>query len=184
MAMPDQTLLILGASGDLTARLLLPGLGGLLASGVGEGLSLIGSGIDDWDDERWRKQVATSFAAAGASGESVDAVAREARYLKADVTDEGDLRKLLEACSGQVLIYFALPPSITERACQALTGPGVPDGTRLVMEKPFGTDAASAEKLNALVTTLVHEDHVHRVDHFLGMSTVLNVLGMRFANRI
>jgi glucose-6-phosphate 1-dehydrogenase len=52
------------------------------------------------------------------------------------------------------------------------------------MEKPFGTDAASAEALNEVVTTLVPEDHVHRVDHFLGMATVLNILGVRFANRI
>ena len=60
----------------------------------------------------------------------------------------------------------------------------MPDGTRLVMEKPFGTDPASAQALNALVSELVPEDHVHRVDHFLGMSTVLNILGVRFANRM
>lgn len=181
---PDQTLLILGAGGDLTARLLLPGLGGLLASGAAGGLLLVGSGVEDWDDERWRERVAESFAAADASGPEVDAVAKDARYLQADVTGDGDLRKLLDACQGQVLIYFALPPSVTERSCQALTRVGVPEDTRLVMEKPFGADAASAEALNDLLAQLVAEDHVHRVDHFLGMSTVLNILGVRFANRI
>jgi glucose-6-phosphate 1-dehydrogenase len=184
MATPEQTLLILGASGDLTARLLLPGLGGLLASGVGEGLLLVGGGMDDWDDERWRAQVAESFGSEGASGPHVDAVLETTRYLKADVTDQGDLRNLLDACRGRVMIYFALPPSVTERACEALADLGLPEGTRLVMEKPFGTDAESARKLNELVTRLVTEDDVYRVDHFLGMSMVLNVLGLRFANRI
>ena len=179
-----QTLLILGASGDLTARLLLPGLGGLLAGGGGKGLSLLGSAVDDWDDQRWRSRVADSFASADATGPQVDAVAQRARYLRADVTSEGDLRRLLEACHGQVIIYFALPPSITVRACTALTRVDLPAGTRLVLEKPFGTDAASAAALNALLARLVPEEQVHRVDHFLGMSTVLNIMGVRFANRI
>jgi glucose-6-phosphate 1-dehydrogenase len=184
MTPAEQTLLILGASGDLTARLLLPGLGGLLGSGAGEGLSLVGAGVDDWDDERWRKRVAESFATVGGGGPHGEAVAKTTRYLQADVTAEADLRRLLDACEGQILIYFALPPSITERACRALAAIGLPAGTRLVMEKPFGTDAESAEALNDLLAQLVPEEHVHRVDHFLGMSTVLNILGVRFANRI
>ena len=81
-------------------------------------------------------------------------------------------------------IYFALPPAVTEQACLALAECGVPEGTRLVMEKPFGSDLDSARELNRLLTRVVPEDHVHRVDHFLGKSTVLNLLGLRFANRI
>lgn len=180
----EQTLLILGASGDLAARLLLPGLGRLLATGRGQALSLLGSGMDDWDDHRWRARVADSFAAAHAGGPQVEAVAKDTRYLRADVTDEADLRRLLGACRGRPLIYFALPPPVTVRACHVLTRIGLPAGTRLVLEKPFGTDAASARALNDLLTRLVPEDQVYRVDHFLGMSTVLNVVGARFANRI
>ena len=184
MSRHRQTLLILGASGDLTARLLLPGLGGLLASGVGRDLHVLGSSADDWDDDRWRSRIAESFAAAEAGGEQPDAVVRSARYIGADATAEDDLRRLLDAAEGQVIIYFALSPQITERACRALINSGLPDGTRLVMEKPFGTDGDSAARLNALLARLVPEDRVHRVDHFLGMSTVLNILGVRFANRI
>lgn len=99
----QQTLLILGASGDLTARLLLPGLGGLLACGAAEGLLLVGSGADDWDDDRWRTRVADSFATASADGPQVDAVAKNARYSRADVTSEGDLRKLALPEYGEVL---------------------------------------------------------------------------------
>jgi glucose-6-phosphate 1-dehydrogenase len=179
-----ETLLILGASGDLTARLLLPGLGGLLALGGIDALSLLGAGMDDWDDDRWRARVAESFRAAGASGPAVDAVANGARYLQVDVTSETDLRRLLEACDGPPVIYFALPPAVTEKACRALVPIGVPDGTRLAMEKPFGTDARSAAALNDLLAQIVPEDHVYRVDHFAAMSTVLNILGVRFANRM
>jgi glucose-6-phosphate 1-dehydrogenase len=60
----------------------------------------------------------------------------------------------------------------------------LPPGTRLVLEKPFGTDAATARSLNDLLVQLVPEDQIHRVDHFLGKSTVLNILGLRFANRV
>jgi glucose-6-phosphate 1-dehydrogenase len=179
----EQTLLVLGASGDLTARLLLPGVAGLLTSGAAPGLTLIGSGTDDWDDDRWRERVRDSFAEAG-SADAVRRVAEETHYLQADVTHEQDLKRLLDACHGRVVIYFALPPAVTAKACQALADIGVPEGTRLVLEKPFGTDAAAARKLNALLARLVPEDQVHRVDHFLGKSTVLNILGLRFANHI
>jgi glucose-6-phosphate 1-dehydrogenase len=179
-----QTLLILGATGDVTERWLLPGLGGLLASGGAEGLSLIGVGLEDWDDDRWRKRVAGAFEAHGAGGARVDAVTTRTLYVRADVSDEADLRGLLGACHDPIIIYFALPPAVTERACQALTAIDVPAGTRLVMEKPFGTDAAGARALNELLARLVPEDHVYRVDHYLGMSTVLNILGLRFANRM
>ncbi len=179
-----QTLLILGATGDLTARLLLPGLGGLVASGFREQLLLVGSGTEEWDDERWRARVSESFAPADAGGGGVEALVKRARYIRADVTKEPDLRTLLDACEGSPTIYFALPPAVTEAACGALTSLGVPDDTRLVMEKPFGTDAAGAAALNELLAKLVPEEQVFRVDHFLGMSTVLNILGVRFANRI
>ena len=179
-----QTLLILGASGDLTARLLLPGLGKLLAAHETEELLLVGSGMEDWDDDKWRRTIRDSFAEAGATGELVDSVAASAIYVQADVTDGTDLKKLFDACEGQVTIYFALPPPVTVKACHALEDVELPEGLRLVMEKPFGTDAESAASLNALLTDLVPEDRIHRVDHFLGLSTVINIVGLRFANRL
>ncbi len=178
------TLLVLGASGDLTARLLLPGLGGLLAAGRAPGTELIGSGIEDWTQGRWTAQVVESFAAAGAAGEQVDEAVARTRYLAADCTDPAQLRRLLDACPGPVAIYFALPPPVTVSTVRALADVGAPPGLRLVLEKPFGTDAASARALNEQLAALVPEDQIHRVDHFLGRSTVLNLLGLRFANRV
>ncbi|MBW6434213.1 glucose-6-phosphate dehydrogenase [Actinoplanes hulinensis] len=197
--MTDQTLIILGATGDLTGRLLLPGLGALLTAGHVPGLTLIGAAIDDWDDTRWRERVHDSFGAHGAAAAARSAgeatpvtdtaaaasdVADRARYLRTDVTQADDLRRLLGEARGSVAIFFALPPAVTAKACQALLDVDLPEGTRLVLEKPFGTGSAAATELNALLTRLVPEKRVHRVDHFLGKSTVLNILGLRFANRI
>ena len=144
----------------------------------------MGSAVDDWDDERWRRRVAESLAAGDGGGAEADEVVRGTRYVRADVTSERDWRRLLDARDGDLVVYFALPPQVTERACRVLTGLGLPEGTRLAMEKPFGTDVASAQALNDLLAELVPEDHIHRVDHFLGMSTVLNLVGVRFANRM
>ncbi len=178
------TLLLLGAGGDLAARLLLPGLAGLLAQGGGVGLTLIGCGTDDWTDAQWREHVTAAVKGSAGGDERVAQVIERSRYRNADVTDPAALTRLLGECTGVPVLYFALPPAVTVRACQVLTGIDVPDGTRLVLEKPFGTDEASAADLNALINRIVPEQRIFRVDHFLGMSTVLNILGLRFANRI
>ena len=77
-----------------------------------------------------------------------------------------------------------MPPAIAAKACAALESVTLPEGLILALEKPFGTDEVSAVTLNAQLAALVPEDQVHRIDHFLGRSTVLNVLGVRFTNRI
>ena len=179
-----RTLLILGASGDLASRLLLPGLGSLVAAGAANDLRLVGSGRNNMDQESWRRRVADSFADGGAVGPAVQRVIEQSQYLRADIADAGDLRALLDSCAPPVVIYFALPPAITERACEILRDIGVPDGTRFAIEKPFGHNAVSAAALNDLLTSIVPEDRIHRVDHFLGSSTILNIVGLRFANRI
>ncbi|MEY2849074.1 MAG: hypothetical protein RI885_1741 [Actinomycetota bacterium] len=184
MTSPLRTLVILGAGGDLTARLLLPGVGQYLASARGEPLQLLGVGVDGMTDVAWRERVAASFAAGGAAGPLVDDVVGATMFLRADVTDSGDLQRVLEACEGEPALYFALPPAVTVEACAALRGVTLPEGTVFALEKPFGTDLRSARRLNRLLTALVDEDSIHRVDHFLGKSTVLNLLGLRFANRV
>jgi glucose-6-phosphate 1-dehydrogenase len=73
---------------------------------------------------------------------------------------------------------------VTEKSCAALAEIELPDGLTLALEKPFGTDLKSAKALNRRLASLVPESRVHRVDHFLGKSTVLNLLGLRFANRV
>jgi len=178
------TLLVLGADGDLASRLLLPGLASLLGSDWSprRRLRLLGAGLGEVDDKAWQQRVGAAFGASG--GRRGAETARHSRYRTCDVTSVEELRGLLEECEGTPAIYFALPPSITARACQALRLLDLPEGTVLAMEKPFGTDLEEARSLNELVASLVPEQQVFRIDHFLGRSDVLNILGVRFANRL
>ncbi|WP_437584674.1 glucose-6-phosphate dehydrogenase [Paramicrobacterium sp. CJ85] len=179
------TLILLGGSGDLSSRLLMPALGQLLTRQRDRHVQLIGVGSDDLSPDEWTERVRASFDAADASGESVETVLKETRYEKRDVTDAEELTAILDMAEADPAIYFALPPSVTMKACQALeTITPLPQGTVLALEKPFGTDQPSADALNEQLLKLVPEEQVHRVDHFLGHSTVLNLLGLRFANRV
>ncbi|MDI2097409.1 glucose-6-phosphate dehydrogenase [Ruicaihuangia caeni] len=179
-----ETLLVLGASGDLASRLLLPALGQLLTVEPDRRILLVGAGAEQYDEEQWRTRVSDAFRSSQASGDAVDELLSHTRYRSADLTSDDGVRSVLDECEGAVAIYFALPPAITFRACQALERIGVPDGSVLGLEKPFGSDAASAHELNELVQRIVPERSIHRVDHFLGRTTVLNLLGLRFANRV
>lgn len=184
MSQHVSTLLILGASGDLSSRLLLPALGQLLQREPERRVALVGAGREDWSEQKWRDTVTGSFATVTAAGDGVSELLGATRYQQIDVTDGAALRALIDSCAGPVAVYFALPPAIAAKACAALQQTGLPEGTVLALEKPFGTDEASAHALNGVLATLVPEDRVHRVDHFLGRSTVFNILGLRFANRV
>lgn len=182
MAERIETLVILGAGGDLTARLLLPGLASFLASDEAQDLTLIGVDRQEMDDAAWQKRVAASFASHKSS--ACNTVVDGARYVQADVTDASQLLKILGQISGRIALYFALPPAITQQVCQALTNEQLPDGIVFALEKPFGSDEASARSLNRMLEKVLPEEQIFRVDHFLGKSTVLNLLGLRFANRV
>ena len=182
MTAPIETLVILGAGGDLTSRLLLPGLASLLGSSRGSDIRLIGVDREPMTDAAGARRVSKAFGkGGGARGEKVVA---ETRYLQADVTDAEALRRVLDAATGRVALYFALPPAVTVLACTTLASIELPEGIVLAIEKPFGTDLKSAASLNRLLQQLVAEEQVFRVDHFLGKSTVINLIGLRFANRI
>jgi glucose-6-phosphate 1-dehydrogenase len=177
-----ETLVILGAGGDLTSRLLLPGLASLLGSSRGSDIQLIGVDREALSDAAWQKRVGTAFS--GVDAGLVDRVRDASEYLQADVTDAEALGRVFAAARGRIALYFALPPAVTVLACRTLATMEIPEGTVLAVEKPFGTDLASARALNRLLQRLVPEEQVFRVDHFLGKSTVINLLGLRFANRI
>jgi glucose-6-phosphate 1-dehydrogenase len=185
MAERVKTMVLLGASGDLSGRLLLPAVGELLDEYEElRDLVLIGAGSEDWDADAWQGRVRTAFTSAKVADDTLETVLKNTDYVRADVTNGDDLRRLLDAGPAPFALYFALPPSVTVAACKELQQVSLPSGTTLVLEKPFGTDAESAAGLNKLLAELVPEEQVHRVDHFLGRSTVLNLLGLRFANRL
>ncbi|MGK7221302.1 glucose-6-phosphate dehydrogenase [Kocuria flava] len=177
-----RTLVILGASGDLTSRLLLPGLGTLLSTFPERRVEVVGTARDDAPE--WPATVADAFASVGAEGPAVEHARETARWVRCDVTDASDLRALLDDVAGPVCLYFALPPAVTAAACEVMAGLDLPEDLVLALEKPVGTDLASARELNRLVGRLVPEERTFRVDHFLGMPAVLDLVGLRFANRM
>ncbi|OMH23069.1 glucose-6-phosphate dehydrogenase [Tersicoccus phoenicis] len=184
MAQSIDTLVIIGVTGDLSSRLLLPALGELLTRDRKRKLNLVGVGAEDWDDAKLIQTVKTAFETSSAKGAAVSALIKGARYVQADVTSLDDVRRFIDGVDGVPALYFALPPAVTAQCCALLEQTGLPDGTVLALEKPFGTDEKSAHALNEQLLRLVPEGRVFRVDHFLGKSTVLNLLGLRFANRV
>jgi len=176
------TLIILGAGGDLTSRLLLPGLASYLASDDAHAVSLIGVDRADLDDASWRSRVVDSFSVEPSPLSA--SVAESSQYVKADVTDASQLERIIASAPGRVALYFALPPAIAQKVCAVLAAADLPEGIVFALEKPFGSDEKSARDLNRLLQTVLPEDQIFRVDHFLGKSTVLNLIGLRFANRV
>lgn len=184
---PDQdttTLLILGASGDLTKRLLLPGLGSLLAVETQRQVRVIGADRADLSQQDWADTLRTALSTSGAPDEVVDRVVGDTEYVTTDLLVAEQLDRLLSGVQEPLVLYFALPPSVSVGVCKLLEERGVSDQTRLALEKPFGTDLPSSQALNEQLLRVVDENRIFRVDHFLGRSTVLNLLGVRFANRI
>jgi glucose-6-phosphate 1-dehydrogenase len=179
-------LVIFGATGDLTARFLLPGLAALRAAGLlSERFQLTGSGREDWDGEQFRSWAATQLGrhAAHLPAAARQAVVSASAYRQADVRDPASVAAAV-AGDGPVAAYLALPPAVFPGAVTALRDAGLPAGSRIVLEKPFGEDLASAVSLNRLLAQTLPERDVFRVDHFLAMTTVQNVLGSRLANRV
>jgi glucose-6-phosphate 1-dehydrogenase len=180
-----ERLVLLGATGDLTARYLLPGLAALHRGGyIGDGFRLLAVGRRDWSDDEFRRWAgaqldkhARQFPAAARH-----AVVSASEYRRADVSDPVDLSAVISG-AGPVAAYLALPPSTFAATVSALHGAGLPQGSSIVLEKPFGEDLAEATQLNTLLSGVVAEEAVFRVDHFLAMTTVQNLLGTRLANR-
>lgn len=176
------TLFICGATGDLTARLLLPALGQLLTLEPDREVRLVGVGRREMSGDDWRTTVRDAFG--DDAGPTARSLADATSYLRADITAADGLRTVFDATQGRAVLYFAVPPAVAQTSCQAMRDVEIPDGTILAPEKPFGTDEASAREFNELLTALVPENQVFRVDHFLGQSILLDLFGVRFANRV
>jgi glucose-6-phosphate 1-dehydrogenase len=181
-----ERLVVLGGTGDLMGRYLLPGLAALQAGGhLPAGFELVGAARDDWDDDEFRAWAAgwLEREAAGIDRAATAAIVGVSRYRRVDLGDPASVTACV-AGVGPVAVYLALPPAVFEIAVSALHRAGLPADSQVVLEKPFGEDLESARALNRLLAERFDERHVFRVDHFLAMTTVQNVLGTRLANRV
>ena len=180
-------LLILGASGDLTGRYLLRGLTELVEQErLPEHIEIVGVAREPWDTEHFRNYAKQRLAehASDLSQSSRDSLIRRLQYIRGDVTEAESLQAAAGPTGVPVVAYLALPPALFPAAISGLASAGLPDGSRVVVEKPFGTDLASAQQLNDLLHRHFSERALFRIDHFLGKQTVQNILGLRFANRL
>jgi glucose-6-phosphate 1-dehydrogenase len=176
-------LVIFGASGDLTSRKLMPALAQLHEVGqLPPGFSVLGIARDDWGPHHLRE--ALDQYASDVSRQSRNALVSTVAYRRAEVTDPGQVLAALQPLREPIIAYLALPPRVFLPTLEALAGASLPPGSRVVIEKPFGEDIASAQVLNQLLHQSFPENAVFRIDHFLHLQTVQNVLGLRFANRI
>jgi glucose-6-phosphate 1-dehydrogenase len=179
-------LVVFGGTGDLMGRYLLPGLAALQARGhLPERFELVGAGRHDWDDEQFRAWAAgwLERRITDLDPAATETLLAASHYRRLDLGDPASVAACISG-DGPVAVYLALPPAVFSTAVAALYGAGLPAGSEVVLEKPFGEDLDSARALNRLLAEQMDERHVFRVDHFLAMSTVQNVLGTRLANRV
>ena len=181
------SIIVLGATGDLTGRYLLPALAQVLPE-LGGGVHLVGVAQDALDTAGFAGHVRDRLTQhAGDAPQQVrDQLAAAVDYVHGDVTDPATLRAALAltADDESVVLYLALPHVLFEAVIAALGSCDLPPHLRVVVEKPFGADLAGAQRLNAALAAVLPEERTFRVDHFLAKQTVLNILGLRFANRV
>ncbi len=193
---PACGLIVFGASGDLTKRKLIPALGNLFKRGLlGNGFFCLGCGRKELGDEGFRKIAAEALKDIAAK-QKTDFL-NSFHYVSGDYSDENfyaNLKKRLSELDKQEgknfgrIFYLSLPPAIypdaASRLGQASLNKNGKDFVRLVVEKPFGRDLASATELNDCLSKWFDEAQIYRIDHYLGKETVQNILMFRFANSI
>jgi glucose-6-phosphate 1-dehydrogenase len=189
---PDPHVIVLfGASGDLARRKLLPGLLRLFQAGLMPvDFRIVGTSLDDLSDERFRRlaqEAVTEFSRSHVYERSWEAFARRLSFVSGSAGPGVLAERVREARGelgpdGRVLHYLSVPPRAAQWVVRELGDTGLADGARIVMEKPFGTDLASARELNAAVHEVFEEQQVFRIDHFLGKEAAQNILALRFAN--
>jgi glucose-6-phosphate 1-dehydrogenase len=178
-------LVILGATGDLTRRSLLPAVASLLSDKrLPADFRVTAVGRRDWDDCAYLDWLLPRSGRTDQTEPTRRALEGVVVYRAADLADPHQLRIVLAPTSDPIVVYLALPPDVFTPVISAITETGLPSGSRVVVEKPFGIDLASAHELNRLLHGLLPEESVYRIDHFLHKQTVQNILGLRFANRV
>jgi glucose-6-phosphate 1-dehydrogenase len=200
---PPCALVIVGGTGDLTRRKLMPALYALAAQGtLGEQVTVVGAGRGEMSDDGYRTMMREAVATHGRLPFDDAVWARlqaGMRYVTVDPSlpdTYHQLREVLEwsdrtrGTAGNRLVYLAIPPSAIAAAVEEMSAARVLTRAprrhfcRLVVEKPFGRDLASARELNRRLHRFVDESQIFRIDHYLAKESVQNLLVLRFANRV
>ena len=188
--MDPHVIVLFGATGDLSRRKLLPGLYRTFHAGFLPEVHIVGTSLEGSDDERFRtfaRAACDEFVRGGVSESNWNRFAERLHFVPQSEGEDHlaeQVRAIEETMAGNVrrLHYLSIPPSAAKAVVRTLGKSGLADRSRIIMEKPFGTDLASARMLNATVRDFFDEDQIFRIDHFLGKEPAQNILAFRFAN--
>ncbi len=181
----SDALVVFGVTGDLAYKQILPALHAMSRCGMLD-LPVIGVASTPWTEDALRAHARRSVADAGGAGDAraLDAFVSRLHYVRGDYTDRATFEALRKALGDarRPAHYLAIPPSLFPTVIEGLDAAGLAAGARVIVEKPFGRDLASARALGAAARRVFPEDAIFRIDHFLGKEAIMNILYFRFAN--
>ena len=189
--MSPNVIMLFGATGDLAKRKLLPGLLNLCQAGLLPPFRVVGAAREEMSNDRFREialQACDDFGRRQFTVEQRNNFAKRLSYVNvADADAELLANAVGEAAKelgpeARCLLYLSVPPKAALGLIDLIGEAGLVEDSRIIMEKPLGTDLASARKLNDAIHTVFPENQVFRIDHFLGKEAAQNILALRFAN--
>jgi glucose-6-phosphate 1-dehydrogenase len=189
-ALAPHVIVLFGATGDLARRKLIPGLAYLEQSALAPDVRVVGTSLEELSDEQFRtlaKEAVESFGHHKVTREQWASFASKVCYIPQSAGPEA-LATAVTSAETELgpdvrrLHYLSVPPKAAEAVITMLKNANLVDRSRVVMEKPFGTDLASAMKLNDFLHDAFSESQIFRIDHFLGKEAAQNILAFRFAN--
>jgi glucose-6-phosphate 1-dehydrogenase len=190
LELPPYVILIFGATGDLARRKLLPGLLRLSQAGLMPEFRVIGVSMEEIGDAAFQDLAeggCREFARHTFSEKDWHEFCGRLSYVPhsagpAGLTDAVSRAENELGAETRLLHYLSVPPAAAANVIQMLSAAGLTERARVIMEKPFGTDLASARRLNEMIHGVLREEQIFRIDHFLGKEAALNILALRFAN--
>ena len=181
----SDALVLFGVTGDLAHKMIFPALYAMAKRGTLE-VPVIGVAFPDWSLDRLRRRVKDSVRRAGRIDDTraLEHLLSSLRYVSGDYNDPGTFAAIKKALARarRPTHYLAIPPSLFATVIKGLGDAGLADGGRVIVEKPFGRDLASARELNRIARSVFPEESIFRIDHFLGKEAIMNILYFRFAN--
>jgi glucose-6-phosphate 1-dehydrogenase len=181
----SDALVLFGVTGDLAHKMIFPALYAMAKRGVLD-VPVVGVAFPPWSLERLHRRAADSIKRSGGidSKRALDRLLSRLRYVHGDYNDPETFTALKSALGDarRPAHYLAIPPSLFATVITGLGAAGLTHHARVIVEKPFGRDLASARKLNRVARSVFPENAIFRIDHFLGKEAIMNILYFRFAN--
>jgi glucose-6-phosphate 1-dehydrogenase len=185
IATRSDALVLFGVTGDLAHKMIFPALYAMAKRGV-LNVPVVGVAAPKWSLAQLRKRVKDSMKQLGRidNQRALHHLLSLLRYVSGDYNDPSTFMALKQALSGarRPAHYLAIPPALFATVIKGLGTTGLADHARVIVEKPFGRDLASARELNGIAKSVFPEDSIFRIDHFLGKEAIMNILYFRFAN--